>query len=81
MHIDHDTVAHGQNGFELVEYDWNEETGEALITYERLNADTNTIEQRTMSREQPICRDHLGWRWCDGTITSGYDNNGRPTRY
>ncbi len=69
-------------GFELVEYDWNEETGQSVSLYEKCvlrdsNGDPLEFETFEAHREQPAGRRHLGWRWYDGRVTAGYDEEGK----
>ncbi len=74
--------------WDLVESEWDEETGAAIHTYEREIKTCDslmTLEERTetvkVSAAQPQGRRHIGWRWHDGTRTRSHDKEGRPQHY
>ncbi len=54
-------VAHGRDGWELADYDWDPETGLAKLTYERLRKDTAEIQEKVVVRAQPADPKHAGW--------------------
>ena len=68
-------------GFEFAEFDFNERTGETLSVYERAVYADDLDEEPEIQRfeihgNQPAGRHHLAWRWFDGRITVGYDDEG-----
>ncbi len=71
-------------GFEFTEFEFNERTGVAVSTYERAVYESELddepfIEKVERTTYQPAGRDHLNWRWYDGRITIGYDEDtGEP---
>lgn len=48
-------------GWELVEYDWDPETGLATITYERIRIDTEEVQIKKVVKAQPALPTHTGW--------------------
>jgi len=69
--------------WDLVESEWDDETGVAVHTYEReiITCDSfMTREERTetvkVSAKQPQGRRHDGWRWHDGSRTNGRQADG-----
>lgn len=54
-------VVHGRDGWELVEYEWDEDDGVGRLTYERVRTDTGEIQSFTRSVAQPSRRGHDGW--------------------
>jgi hypothetical protein len=53
----------GPGGWMLADYEWDPETGEAKLTYERTNLVTGAREERYALRKQPHARHHTGWLW------------------
>lgn len=43
-------VAHGQDGWSLVNYEWSAETGTAELTYERSSASGRVTDVRVIER-------------------------------
>lgn len=62
-------------GHELVEFDWNENTGEGHFTYEvegtayHEGHTVKCVATSSVVREQPAGRRHVGWRWHNGRYT------------
>lgn len=54
-------VRNGVDGWELVDYDWNPETGFGRFEYER-ELQNGVIEQYVCVRAQPAGPQHEGWR-------------------
>ena len=54
-------VAHGRDGWELADYDWDPETGVGRLTYERLDADTGEVQEKVVMKNQPTDPKHAGW--------------------
>jgi hypothetical protein len=53
--------------WELVEYDWDPETGVATLLYERVREDTGEVVTRTETRNHPTQPNHAGWaEWLAG---------------
>ncbi len=75
--------------WDLVESEWDEETGAAMHTYERTvltGSDPHelgipVVEVLKVAAPQPQGRRHIGWRWHDGTRTRSHDKEGRPQHY
>lgn len=59
VRVDEPAIVHGVNGWRLVEYDRNPDTGVGTFTYER-TARGNVETAREM-RLQPSTPEHLGW--------------------
>lgn len=55
------SILHGRNGWQLVDYDWNESTGVATLTYEREREDFDAIETKVVTKLQPALPNHIGW--------------------
>jgi hypothetical protein len=54
-------VVHGRDGWELVDYDWDPDTGLATLTYERLRTDTGELQTISRVQAQPAAPNHTGW--------------------
>ncbi len=50
-----------KRGWELVDYDWDPDTGLAKITYERIREDTGEVQTKTVTKAQPYDTKHVGW--------------------
>ncbi len=48
--------------WELVEYDWDPETGLATLIYERTREDTGELQTKTVVKAQPSDPKHEGWK-------------------
>ena len=53
-------MQHGQDGWELWKYEWDEKTGEAEFVYKRTLED-GTTERQTTIRAQPLWPGHVGY--------------------
>lgn len=51
-----------KRGWELVDYDWDPETGIATLTYERIREDTGETQTKTETKAQPYEPKHVGWK-------------------
>lgn len=54
-------VAHGRDGWELEDYDWDPATGLATLTYERVRKDTGEVQTKQLTKYQPTDPKHAGW--------------------
>lgn len=52
---------HGQDGWELWKYDWNEGNGVATIVYKRKLED-GTDERKVIEKSQPLWPGHVGYK-------------------
>lgn len=48
-------------GWQLVDYDWDPDTGVATLTYERTREDTGEIQTKMVTKAQPALPSHVGW--------------------
>lgn len=55
-------VVHGRGGWELIDYDWDPDTGIAKLTYERLRTDTGEPQEKVIVKVQPARPGHVGWK-------------------
>lgn len=48
-------------GWELVEYDWDPDTGIGTFRYERIRIDTEEVQEKVITKAQPAHPAHAGW--------------------
>ncbi len=53
-------MQHGQDGWELWKYEWDEKTGEGSFVYKRKLED-GTIDRQSTVRAQPLWPGHVGY--------------------
>lgn len=51
----------GNDGWQLIEYSWDEKTGIGSYTYQRYFPDLKTVLETVVQKAQPYHPSHVGW--------------------